>query len=180
MQTGAKKLGVSPATLMRSIRDLERELGTALIERSGSSIVLTRVGRTFAARAGAAHRELNRARDEILQKLGALTGSVSVGIAAAALQRRLSRALSHFREESREVQLKLVETSGPDAGRQLRDGVVDLYVGPVGPWCADDLSVAEKPALVPEDWWPLLERLGPLRTLALPEPLRPSANYRTI
>ena len=69
VQTGAKKLGVSPATLMRSIRDLERELGTALIERSGSSIVLTRVGRTFAARAGAAHRELNRARDEILQKL---------------------------------------------------------------------------------------------------------------
>ena len=65
LRAAARHLGVAQPALTRSIRELERELGAILFERSVSGVVVTAVGERFIRRANAAHSELLRARDEV-------------------------------------------------------------------------------------------------------------------
>lgn len=62
---GAKQLGISRHALIRSVRALEREFGTALFRQEGRAVSLTPVGAMFVRRASAAQAELDRAREEI-------------------------------------------------------------------------------------------------------------------
>src|SRR6185436_13535329 len=58
----ALRLHVSQPALSRQIRDLEEELGFALLERSAKSVRLTEAGRVFLAEARAV---LQRAEDAV-------------------------------------------------------------------------------------------------------------------
>ena len=69
----ARDLGVSRYALMRSVRALERELGTALFRREQHAMTLTPVGASFVRRASAAQRELDRATAEIVRDAAAPT-----------------------------------------------------------------------------------------------------------
>lgn len=57
----AGRLGVTPSTLSRRIRAIERELGVALFTRTSRRVALTDAGRELATRLPAALRHLDTA-----------------------------------------------------------------------------------------------------------------------
>ena len=66
----ARALGVSQPGITKSIGGLEAELAVALLQRTPRGVTLTRFGRSFYARARAAHSELDKAQQELLQMKG--------------------------------------------------------------------------------------------------------------
>lgn len=131
LRRAARRLGLSQPALSRSIRELEDELGVTLFDRSTSGMELTEPGRTFAMRGRAAQRELERAREEVLQHVGVDTGEVSIGLSSAAHVALLPRAIVPFRKRFPRIKLHIVESLFPALDAGIRDGSIDFYVGPM-------------------------------------------------
>ena len=127
----AEELGVSRHALIRSVRALERELGTPLFRRGRQAVTLTPVGELFIRRASAAQRDLDRASEEITRDAGSPTGRVSIGLSAGAHVSLLPMVLQPFQTVFDDVRVRIIESAFEVAERHLRDGVLDFYVGPL-------------------------------------------------
>jgi DNA-binding transcriptional LysR family regulator len=130
----AHRLQVSQSALSQSLSELERRLGTPLIERDGRQRRFTEAG-----------REVARFATDVLGRAAELenwleayregeSGTLRIGMIDAASLYVLPRAISEFRTTHPGVQLRLVvETSG-ELIRRLRRFELDLafVVGPGG------------------------------------------------
>lgn len=130
LQSAADQLGVSTDTVVRSIRTLERELGTALFTRGQASMTPTPAGAIFVRRAAAAQAALDRASEAIGRTPGEPGGRVAIGLSASLDPALLPAVLGRFRARFGDVRVRLVESDGVGA---VRDGLIDFFVGPVGP-----------------------------------------------
>jgi DNA-binding transcriptional LysR family regulator len=121
----AAKLHVSQPALSRQIRDLESELGFALLERDAKSVRLTEAGRVFLAEARAvlyrADEAVTRARNMALAG-----GEIHVGYAPTPTARILPPALRAFRTEMPKVRVKLHELSTEDMLSGIRERKLDV------------------------------------------------------
>lgn len=129
LRGAARHLEVAQSGLTRSIRDLERELGSPLFERDVRGMVLTPMGRLFYQRASSAVNELRRARDEMEQAQGGTQGTVVAGVSIMPHLGMLPGALKPFRRRFPGVVLKLIEGLYPAIEPGLRNGTIDFYVG---------------------------------------------------
>ena len=131
LRRAARHLGVAQPAITRSIRDLEHELGAVLFDRSAQGMTLTPIGRAFLRRSAAVQLELERARDEVLQLRGEAAGKVSIGLSTAPHVSLLPRVLEPFRRSFPDVRLDLREGLFPALESDIRDGLMDFYVGPL-------------------------------------------------
>ncbi len=131
MSAAAKQLRLSQPAISRSVRELERIVGAPLLERSAKGALLTPMGQIFVRRARASVSELERAQDEIAQCLGADEGVVTACISSMAHVAFLPGALTEFRRRYEGVKLRIIEGGYPVNERQILDGTIDFYVGPM-------------------------------------------------
>jgi DNA-binding transcriptional LysR family regulator len=129
VRAAARRLGVPQPALSRSIRALERDLGTPLFTRAAQGMTLTARGQRFHQRATAVVNELRRARDELAQSAGEERGEVTVALSIMPHVGMLPRALPAFRRRYPNVRLLLIEGLFPDVEERLRTGQIDFYVG---------------------------------------------------
>jgi len=130
LRSAARTLGLSQSAMTKSIQALEREVGAPLFERQRRSTIATPVGRRFIQRARTALGELERARDEVQQQLGAGVAQVTVSLSTVPLMAMLPEALKGLLQRFPQARVSVVEGVGFAAVEaQLRDGSVDFYVG---------------------------------------------------
>ena len=139
LRSAARHLGVTQPAVTRSIRELEHELGVALFERKATGMTLTPLGTAFVRRATGIQNEVERVRGEMEQLKGHHTGTVSIGLSTASHVALLSRVIGPFVKRYPEVRLRIVEGLFPAMERDMQDGVIDFYVGPL----ADDANPPE-------------------------------------
>lgn len=129
LRAAARQLGLAQPSISRSIGQLERELGVALLERQARGTVLTPAGKLFARRASAAASELRRAREEIEQLHEGAEGSVTVGFSSVPLLALLPGAVAPFKKRYPRLELRIVDGAFPAIESRLKDGTVDFYAG---------------------------------------------------
>jgi DNA-binding transcriptional LysR family regulator len=130
VRAAARHLGVSQPALTHRIRGVERELQAPLFERRARGVVLTPAGQVFLKRAGFIEQELRRAQEEVAQLQGGVQGTVDICASFVAHIALLPRALPLFWKRYPNVRLRILEGAFPRVESQLREGTVDLYVGP--------------------------------------------------
>jgi DNA-binding transcriptional LysR family regulator len=126
LRAAARELGVTQPALTKSMRQLEQELGAALVTRSVRGAVPTDAGRAFLARARAVSADLRRAREEIAQLGGAREGALAIGAAPGPALDLLPQALPRLRRRWREATIRVVDIAPPDVLPALRQGAIDL------------------------------------------------------
>jgi LysR family transcriptional regulator of abg operon len=129
LRAAARHLDLAQPALTRSIRTLERELGTTLFEREARGMVLTPMGKLFYQRASSVVNELRRAKEELDQTSGESQGTVVAGLSIMPHVGMLPSALPAFRKKFPKVTLKIIEGLYPAIESGLRDGSIDFYVG---------------------------------------------------
>lgn len=122
----AERLHISQPPLSASLRNLEQELGTQLMERGGKSARLTPAGAVFADRASRILNQLDAAKEAAtLASLGA-TGSVAIGFVPSMILRNLPRLLTEFEQSHPDIRLRIEEMNTSSQIERLRAQDIDL------------------------------------------------------
>jgi LysR family transcriptional regulator, regulator of abg operon len=141
----ARGLGVSQPGLTKSIGSLETELQVALFLRSGRGVSLTRFGQAFYARARAAHTELEKARSDVLQLAGGMSGKVAVGFGPLAATLLVPQAVLKFQTLFPDVEVRLLEGFAHVSMPMVRDHTLDMALGPRLPGYRADAALKFRP-----------------------------------
>jgi LysR family transcriptional regulator of abg operon len=141
LRAAARHLKTSQPALTRSVRELERDLGAQLFQRSVTGVIVTELGQRFVQRAKAILSELGHARDEINQLQGAPQGNVSICLGVLPHLTLLPQALKDFRTRYPQVKLDITEGRFPTVAPLLRMGIADLFVGPLHADVSRDFAV---------------------------------------
>jgi DNA-binding transcriptional LysR family regulator len=114
LRGAADSLSYTRAAISQQIGVLERELGTAVIERHARGVVLTEVGKTLAGRGEDLLRRLNDIEAEV-EAIGRLeAGSLKLGAFASAIAGIIPRAFDMLRQRFPGLELVLVQGEPDD------------------------------------------------------------------
>lgn len=125
LRRAAKELHISQPALSETLRNLERELGTVLLDRRRSGARVSSEGREllpFVNGVLEAVDRLNRAADA--QRAASLR--VRVGTVNAATVALLAPAIEGFRSVHLQTPVEVIPAQQSDIHRALREGAVDL------------------------------------------------------
>ncbi len=126
----ARAQGLAQPAITRGLRELEKELGVPLLERHGKGVSLNVYGQSFVTRARSVLRDVERGREEIAQLRGQGSGKVSAGLSSAVFLSLLPEVYPSFRKSFPDAKLSLTEGLFPALEPQLKNGLLDFYVGP--------------------------------------------------
>jgi LysR family transcriptional regulator, regulator of abg operon len=128
IRAAARRLGVSQPAVTKSVRRLEAELNSRLVQRTPRGVVPTLSGRAFFARARAAQAELRKAEEELSQLGGDGAGSVTVGVVPAAIL-IVPEAVVRFRHQFPRAKLRVLEGYTHTLLPLVRDETLDMALG---------------------------------------------------
>jgi DNA-binding transcriptional LysR family regulator len=156
----ADRVQISQSGVSAQIRQLERELGQLLLDRSGRTVTTTVAGQAVLPFARAALAAVAGAREAADELAGLVRGRVTVGMVTGCALPGFFAALAAFHRAHPQVEVSLVERSSADLVEAVAGGRLDLVVagvhGPARPGL-------ERLVLVDE---PLVAAVGPDSPLA--------------
>lgn len=131
----AEAVGISPPSLHRAVRDIERVAGASLVERKGRGVELTRSGERLARRFLIALTELAAAMEEARH----VGGRLAIGAMALSRSLLLPATLANLLESTPDVEVDVIEGSYLELVELLRSGRIDLLIGALRDRPAADL-----------------------------------------
>jgi len=152
----AKRLNMSQPPLSQAIRQLERELGVRLLERTSRSVNLTDTGRVFADECRRLIGAARRAEDVAAQAEAGLYGTLRIGAVTLAFAEALPRIIVRFRESRPGVGLHVQEIDTPQGRDGLLNHEIDVAIirlgGPVRHLCTRPLRRDQLVIATPTDY----------------------------
>ncbi|MFL9952426.1 LysR family transcriptional regulator [Paraburkholderia nemoris] len=141
VRNAAKALELSPAAVTKAMRELEAQVGVALIIREASGISLTEAGRALLAHARLMIQQLRRAQDEMDRFSGGGRERLTVALPAWVASALLGGIMKRFEQEMPDTRLVFYESLLSVAVPKLRDGTLDLSVNrSCPPSCRDEFQ----------------------------------------
>ena len=142
----ADRLDYTQPAVSKIVANLERELGTALVDRGIRPLRLTEAGNALAQRAAAAFEQIAAAELEVDAIANLSAGSLRVGTFSSAGAAMVVDALRALRGSHPDIDVSITEIGMPSAlTRALRRGDLDLGVSfdypEIGDTFGDDLAV---------------------------------------
>jgi DNA-binding transcriptional LysR family regulator len=122
----AARLHVAQPGVSAQIRQLERELGHTLLDRSARTVRLTEAGAAVLSYARAALRAVAGARVAVDELAGLLRGHISVGTVAVGGPINLADRLADFHQDHPGVEITLTENTSDRLVTSLAAGQLDL------------------------------------------------------
>ena len=119
ISAAARRLGLAKSVVSERLAELERILGTKLIQRTTRKLSLTENGRTFLPRAKRILREADEASAELAARIGRLAGPLRLSAPVSFGILHLAPALTKFIHEHPEIEISL----------DLDDSFVDAAAG---------------------------------------------------
>ncbi|MDA9412083.1 MULTISPECIES: LysR family transcriptional regulator [unclassified Bradyrhizobium] len=145
----AQLLRLSQPTLSNSIAQLERLIGTRVLERGRAGAKLTEAGEILSRRAIQLETIVARTRTEIRTFRASALGPLAVGVTPVAAAELVPRALARLKKEIPAATAIVRETTHSQGLAALRNGELDLLVGPVGVYPTSNDMIEERVAMDP-------------------------------
>lgn len=136
----ATRLHMSQPPLSRAIRQLETEIGAALLNRSAAGVTLTPAGTALLEEARALLARADRVRVRVAAAAGAAT--LTVGILGDSTDPGARRLAAAYRRRHPGVEVRIRDTDLTDPTCGLRAGLVDVALTR-GPFDETGLTVHE-------------------------------------
>ncbi|RKS68126.1 DNA-binding transcriptional LysR family regulator [Actinomadura pelletieri DSM 43383] len=136
----AARLHVAQPGVSAQIRQLERELGQPLFDRSGRTVRLTEAGKAVLPYARAALAAVEGARLAVDELTGLLRGRVTIGTIDWIRSLDLPGILAAFHHDHPNVEITVVQEKTATLTDGLRDGRVDLAFLSLGAEPPDGLT----------------------------------------
>ncbi|MFF1904971.1 LysR family transcriptional regulator [Kitasatospora sp. NPDC058218] len=128
VSAAATTLGYTPSAVSQQVAALEKQTGTALLERAGRGVRPTAAGRLLAEHAAVIERQLAEAGTALADLLAGRSGSLAVRYFATAGAALVAPAVAAFRGGHPGVRLDLAMTDPEDPLQDVLRGRADLAV----------------------------------------------------
>ena len=128
----AERVHVAQPGVSAQIRQLERELGQELLDRSGRAVRLTDAGAAVLPHAQAVLRAIDDLRDAADQMAGLVRGRVRLGMVTSCDVPEMPALLERFHRDHPGIDISLVEDNAHALMDQVRDGTLDVALVAVG------------------------------------------------
>ncbi|KOV66129.1 LysR family transcriptional regulator [Streptomyces sp. MMG1121] len=128
VSAAATALGYTPSAVSQQVAALERQTGTALLERAGRGVRPTAAALLLAEHAAVIERQLAQAGAALADLLAGRTGTLTVRYFATAAADLVAPAVAALRADHPEVRLDLGMTDPADPLPEVLDGRADLAV----------------------------------------------------
>ena len=122
----ARRLNVTPAAVTQRIQALERELGTALLMRSGRTVKPTEAGAKVVERAHALLREVRDLKAHAVE--GGMAGELRLGAISTALVGMLPDILAALAKRYPRLTVHMVPGTSDQLLCQVQDGALDAAI----------------------------------------------------
>jgi DNA-binding transcriptional LysR family regulator len=122
----AERVHVAQPGVSAQIRQLERELGQELLDRSGRAVRLTDAGAAVLPYARAALRAIDDLRDVADEMAGLVRGHVRLGMVTSCGVPDMPVLLERFHRDYPGIDITLTEDNSYALVDQLRDGALDV------------------------------------------------------
>lgn len=172
----AQSTGLSQPALHRSVRDIERLLGSPITLRRGRGVMLSEVGHRAARGFRLALGSLRAGVAELTTQPGSAgVDRITIGAMPLCRARLLPRAIAQLQAERPDTHVTVIEGAHRELVDQLREGRIDLTIGALRtPAPGPDL--VQEPVLI--DRLAIIARGGhPLAGEQMPSP-RQLASFR--
>jgi DNA-binding transcriptional LysR family regulator len=146
----AARLHVTQPGVSAQIRQLERELGQELLDRSGRVTALTEAGQVMLPFARAALGAVDGARLAVDELSGLLRGYVAVGMVSQCASLDIPDMLAGFHRHHPAIEITLAEGNSDHLAEGVRGGTYDLAFIGLGPESPRGLAlqvVADEPVV---------------------------------
>jgi len=124
----ANALHIAQSAISVAVKELERELGVKLFERSGRVMVLTEAGRVLRDRAGPALQQLYSVKSELRDLENLSVGSVRIASPAMVSHIALRRIIPVFLKRHPGVRVRVMQAGAIDVEKLVLRGEVDLGI----------------------------------------------------
>ena len=122
----ARSLASTQSTISKAVKQLENELGTILLDRSGHRCVMTPAGEVVYRRG----IKLLADRDDVLAELdeirGLQRGVLRLGIPSVGNIKLFAPVVCTYRERYPQIELRLIEHGSNQLEKHLRAGDIDI------------------------------------------------------
>lgn len=131
IREAAAALNKTQPALTKVLKQAEEDLGVSIFARSSTGVVPTELGRKILVRARFISKQLQELDDEVAQIRGLQTGAVSICLSPLAAVKIVPPAMARFRRSYPNIKINLLSGLYPGAINMLREGRVDMVVGPI-------------------------------------------------
>ncbi|GAA3750011.1 LysR substrate-binding domain-containing protein [Plantactinospora mayteni] len=122
----AERVRISQSGVSAQVRQLERELGATLIDRSTRTTTLTAAGRAALEHARATLAAADTIRQAVGEVTGLIRGQLTVGMIIGCTVTPLFEALEAFHRAHPQVELTLLEGNSDRLVESVRSATIDL------------------------------------------------------
>lgn len=126
MTKGAERSFLSLPAASARVKNLEGQLGTALLYRSSQGVTLTPAGEAFVRHARIVLRQLEHLRGDIRDYASGVKGRVRVYANTTAMNEFMPTVLGHYLAQHPDVNVELRERLSHQVVRAVADGVADI------------------------------------------------------
>lgn len=123
-------IGRSQATLSMQVRELERQLGVSLLERTTRKVALTEAGAALLERAERGFAEIAEGLSVVRSISTMRQGRMVIGCVPSISGSRLPAIIASFRQRNPTLRIDVEELTSPEVVSALSDHRVDIGVGP--------------------------------------------------
>lgn len=155
----AARLHVAQPGVSAQIRQLERELGQPLLDRSGRTVRLTEVGAAVLPYARAALAAVEGARLAVDELTGLLRGHVTIGTIDWIRALDLPGMLAEFHRDHPNVEIAVIQQDAVTLADGLRSGRIDLAFLSLGAEAPEGIATK---VVIEEDLFAAVSRDHPL------------------
>ena len=132
LRAAARQLGLTQPSLTKSLRQLEEQTALALVVRSKHGVTLTSAGQRLVEHARAIESEIRRTAQDLELLRGGAVQSVSISLTMAAAHSFIARPAETLLAREPGLQVQIFEGVQAKLIADVRQGVVDFAVMPVG------------------------------------------------
>ncbi len=114
--------------LTRAIKNLEKQLGCTLFERTSKGVCLTEDGKELYEHIAVAYEHIQAGEEAVSARHSMSKGVVSIGATEIALRCCLLPILSQYHQMYPEVRIKILNVSSPQALKMVDNRLVDIAI----------------------------------------------------
>ncbi|AUC95564.1 LysR family transcriptional regulator [Bradyrhizobium sp. SK17] len=153
----AEALNVAQPALSLHVRNMEEELGSALLFRSSQGVVATEAGQILLRHARSVTDQLSAARHEIKGREAEPEGEVRLGLPGTISQTLSVPLIIEARRQFPKIRLRIAEAMSGFVMEWIREGRIDLAIVYIP---VEDKALSSSPVLSEELWL-----LGPINSI---------------